>query len=195
MGCDKALLELGGSPLVAIALDKLRALGFSPRIVGSRSDLARFAPVIYDRHSHNGPLGGIEAALVASDADQNLFLPIDMPWLPTEFLLWMADRAQETRPMATIPRCQGCPQPVCAIYSAAILPHIQAALAAGSTKVMHAVHGAAGTTGLRIDSFDVEIIAAAQSWEQPVPLHVWFENINTPADFQKASLEQLTRIH
>lgn len=195
MGRDKALLELGGHPLIEHALGKLRALGFSPRIVGSRSDLAALATVIPDNYPHTGPLGGIEAALAASNTEQNLFLPVDLPWLPVEFLRWLIERAENTNALATVPRLQGRPQPLCAVYSKALLPYAQAALAADDTKVMRAVEHAAKLTGLRIDSFDVEPIAAAQAWEQPLPLHHWFENINTPADFEKAALEQSARIH
>lgn len=195
MGRDKALLELEGRPLIEIALEKLPALGFTPRIVGSRPDLAAFAPVIPDIHPDSGPLGGIEAALAASNSEQNLFLPVDLPWLPVDFLRWMIDRVELTNALATIPRLQGRPQPLCAIYSKALLPHAQAALAAGDAKVMRAVERASNATGLPIDTFDVEPIAAAQSWQQSRPLHKWFENINTPAEFEKAALEQSPHIH
>jgi molybdenum cofactor guanylyltransferase len=195
MGRDKALLELNGRPLVAHAIDKLRALGLWPRIVGSRNDLAVFAPVIPDIHPQAGPLGGIEAALAASDQEQNLFLPVDLFLLPVDFLRWMIERVEFTHALATIPRLQGRLQPLCAIYSRALLPHAQAALASGDAKVTHAVERAATATGLRIDSFDVESIAAAQSWDQARPLHRWFANVNTPADFEKAALEHSPRIH
>ncbi|MGB7191233.1 MAG: molybdenum cofactor guanylyltransferase [Acidobacteriaceae bacterium] len=195
MGRDKALLDLGGSPLIEHALEKLRALGFSPHIAGSRPDLARFAPVVADNHSQQGPLGGIEAALAASDAEQNFFLAVDLPWLPIAFLRWMIDRAGVTNALATVPRLQGLPQPLCAIYRRAMLPHAQATLAEGDAKVMRAVERAASATGLRIDSFDVESVAAAQGWPQTRPLHRWFDNLNTPADLNQAALEQLPPIH
>jgi molybdopterin-guanine dinucleotide biosynthesis protein A len=195
MGRDKALLELGGTPLVEHALNKLRALGFSPRIAGSRPDLARFAPVVADNHPQQGPLGGIEAALAASDAKQNLFLPVDLPWLPIEFLRWMTDRAGLTNALATVPRLQGRPQPLCAVYSRTMLPHVRDALASGDAKVMRAVERAARDSGLRLDSFDVESVAVAQGWPQLLPLHRWFHNLNTSADFDQAALEQSPPIH
>lgn len=195
MGRDKALLELEGQPLIEIALEKLRALGLTPRIVGSRPDLAAFAPVIPDIHPESGPLGGIEAALVASDAEQNLFLPVDLPWLPVSFLRWMMERGAKTNALATIPRLRARPQPLCAIYRKDFLPYARVALTAGDAKVMRAVERASGATGLRFDSFDVEPIAAAQSWEQTRPLHKWFENINTAAEFKKAALEHSPHIH
>lgn len=195
MGRDKALIELHGRPLIEHAVQKLRALGFSPFIVGSRPDLAAFAPVIPDIHRDTGPLGGIEAALSASNSDQNLFLPVDLPLLPTEFLSWMIDRVEQTNALATIPRLQARSQPLCAIYNKTLLTHVQAALAAGDAKVMRAVDHAAIATNLPVDSFDVESIAASQSWQQTVPLHRWFHNLNTPEDFEKAGLEQSPRIH
>lgn len=195
MGRDKALLELGGRPLIEHALEKLRALGFSPRIVGSRSDMASFAPIVLDIHPHTGPLAGIEAALAASDAELNLFLPVDVPWIAVEFLQWIAERAATTQALATVPRVQGSPQPLCTVYSRTLLPYAQTAVAAGDARIMRAVETAANATGLRIDSFDVETVAAAQSWQQRPPIHRWFENINTPGDFEKAALEQSARIH
>lgn len=194
MGRDKALLDLDGHPLIDHALAKLRALGFSPRIAGSRPDLASFAEFVPDNYPQQGPLGGIEAALAASGAEQNLFLPIDLPRLPLEFLRWMMERAQHTNALATVPRGQGLPQPLCAIYSRMMLPHAQAALAEGDAKVMRAVERAAAATGLRIDSFDAESIAGSQLWEQPLRVHSWFQNLNSPQDFQ-AALEQSRRIH
>jgi molybdenum cofactor guanylyltransferase len=195
MGRDKALIELNGRPLIAYALHKLSSLGFSPRIVGSRPDLATYAPVIPDNYPRTGPLGGIEAALSASDAEQNLFLPVDLPWLPPQFLRWMIDRVALTNALATVPRLKGRPEPLCAVYSRALLPLAQAALATADTKVMRAVERAAKETGLNIDTFDVESIAAAQSWDQTLPAHYWFQNLNTPADLEKAALEQSARIH
>lgn len=186
MGRDKALLEWAGKPLVAHALEKLRAIGYAPRIVGTRPDLAAFAPVIPDAYPHAGPLGGIASSLAVTDSEQNLFLPVDLPVLPLTFLLWLVRRAETTQALATVPRLQGLPQPLCAVYSRALLPHLQAALAEGDAKVMRAVERA----GV-IDSFDVESIAAAESWFSP---HRWFDNLNTPADFQRAMLEQSTRI-
>jgi molybdopterin-guanine dinucleotide biosynthesis protein A len=195
MGRDKALLGLDGRPLIEHALAKLRTLGFSPRIIGSRPDLARFAPIIADNYSQVGPLGGIEAALTASDAEQNLFLAVDLPWLPVDFLHWMMERANYTDALATVPRFQGLPQPLCAVYSRAMLPHVKAALVEGDAKVRRAVERAAVATGMRVDEFNVESVAAAQSWSQRILLHRWFQNLNTPADFEKAVLEQLPRIH
>jgi molybdopterin-guanine dinucleotide biosynthesis protein A len=195
MGRDKALLELEGRPLIGHAAEKLRALGFPPRIAASRPDLSSFADVIPDRYLDSGPLGGIEAALTVSDAEQNLFLPVDLPLLPVRFLQWMVERVAVTHAVATIPRVHGRPQPLCAVYGRGLLPYVRVSLDAADRKVMRVVEHAAEAAGERIDSFDVESVASALSWETDVPLHRWFENLNTPRDFEKAALEQSARIH
>lgn len=194
MGRDKALIEFGGQPLIRRAVEKLQALGFSPRIAGSRSDLSLFAPAIPDNFPGSGPLGGIEAALAASDAPMNLFLPVDLPWLPSDFLAWMVQRAESTGSLGTIPRLKGRLQPLCAVYHREFQPHTRAALVSGNFKVTDAVNSAAIATGLPIDAFDVESVAVALGWPQPVLLHRWFDNLNFPADLEKAALEQSASI-
>lgn len=186
MGRDKALLEWAGKPLIAHALDKLRALGHAPQIAGTRPDLEVFAPVVPDQYPRAGPLGGIASALAVTGSEQNIFLPVDLPGLPLSFLLWLVRRAEVTGATATVPRLRGLPQPLCAIYSRALLPHLHAALAEGDAKVMRAVERA----GI-IDAFDVESVASAESWDSP---HRWFDNLNTPNDFQRTMLEQSSRI-
>ena len=198
MGRDKALIEFHGRPLIEHAVAKLRSLGYRPRIAGSRSDLAEYAPVIPDNYSGSGPLAGIEAALAASDDHLNLFLPVDLPLLPVGFLRWMTARAIETSPLATIPRLQGRPQPLCAVYDRALLPHARAALISGKPKVMRAVEAAAAFTRRAIDLFDIEAVAASLSpspgWPAAPPVHRWFQNLNTPEDLETAALEESRHI-
>lgn len=186
MGQDKALLEAGEAPLVVHALRLLRSLGLDPRICGSRPDLARFAPVVPDNFPKCGPLSGIEAALAATDSELNLFLPVDMPGVPREFLLWMIQRSASTAAVATIPGCGGLAEPLCAIYSRRLAAAIRTALECGKFKVMAALAWAANSLDERIDIFQVESVAAALApgtWPSAPPEHLWFANLNTPADF------------
>jgi len=194
MGRDKALLDFHGRPLIEHALDRLRALGFVPRIAGNRPDLAQYAPVVPDNYPGSGPLAGIEAALSASSDDLNLFLPVDLPLLPIKFLRWMTVRARETSAIATIPHLQGRPQPLCAVYHRALLPYARAALEANDAKVMRAVEHAASDTSLKIDLFDTETIAACVEWAPAPPVHRWFQNLNTPTDLEIAALEESPHI-
>lgn len=198
MGRDKALVEWHGRPLVEIALEKLRRIGFSPWILGSRPDLERFAPVIADNVAQQGPLGAIEAALAATDAEFNLFLSVDMPLLPVDFLRWLVARAEITRAVATVPCIEGRPQPLCAVYDRRLLDGVRDSLARGDLKLIRAIEKAARALNAPMDSCDVEVVAAAQSdggpWPVELPTRLWFQNLNTPQDFERMALEQTARI-
>jgi molybdopterin-guanine dinucleotide biosynthesis protein A len=186
MGQDKALLLLEGWPLVKIALKKLRRLDTAPpRIAGARADLASYAPVVPDLHPDCGPLSGIEAALSATSRPLNLFLAVDIPLLPERFLAWMLQRAEITGALMTVPRVNGQPQPLCAVYHRDLLSHISASLLAGEYKVMPVLTAAAGERVESIDVFDLERVAAANPallGFSPLPLYRWFHNCNTPED-------------
>jgi molybdenum cofactor guanylyltransferase len=189
MGQDKALLSLAGRSLLDLALDKLRALPLAgaPRIAAARSDLSAHATVIADRRPGCGPLSGIEAALAASARPLNVFLPVDIPLVPPQFLLWMLQRAAITGALVTVPRINGWPQPLCAVYHRDLLDHLTASLRAGEHKVMRAVTGAAReqSPDHNIDIFDVELVASTHPQMptfSPLPLYRWFHNCNTPED-------------
>lgn len=186
MGQDKALLRLAGRSLIEHALDKLRALplGAAPRIAGAYVDLSSYAPVVPDLHPGCGPLSGIEAALASTAQPLNLFLPVDLPLLPSQFLNWMLWRAETTGARVTVPRINGLPQPLCAIYHRELLQPIRASLVTGNYKVMSVVTAAVPASET-IDVFDVETVASANQ-ELPgwcaLPLFRWFHNCNTPED-------------
>lgn len=183
MGRDKAQLQVHGVSLLEIALRKLRTLnGPTPRIAGGSTELSRYAPLVVDKHPGCGPLSGIGAALAASTLSLNLFLPVDMPLLPAEFLGWMLKRAMITGALVTVPCINGRPQPLCAIYHRDLLALITTALEAGDFKVMPVVFEASrGNT----DIFDTERVVAANGellTFSSLPVHQWFHNCNTPDD-------------
>lgn len=184
MGRDKALLEVEGEALVEHALDLLRGIGLEPRICGSRPDLARFAEIVPDNFPRCGPLAGIEAALAVSDSELNLFVPVDLPGLPADFLRWMTTRAEISQAVATVPRYGDRLQPLCAVYSRRLLGGLRSWLAAGRFRVMSAVQDSAKAIGESVDVFDVECIApTGAEWPaNPAPTG-WFRNLNTPADY------------
>jgi molybdopterin-guanine dinucleotide biosynthesis protein A len=183
MGRDKALLSIQGRPLIEHALVKLRAVCANPRIAGSRPDLAAFAPVVEDLHRGFGPLSGIEAALTASRSELNLFVPVDVPLLPVEFLRWIVERSAMTGAMATIPQLGGRLQPLCAAYHRDLLPEISKALEHGEAKVMRAIAEASRELCRPLDLFGVEAVAPTQtSWPVEPPPHRWFQNLNRPED-------------
>ena len=92
MGRDKALLEVGGRPMMQIAVEKLRGFCADVSIAGNREDLSNFAPVVREERVDCGPAAGIEAGLKASQQEWAMFIPVDVPLVPMEFLrLWVEE--------------------------------------------------------------------------------------------------------
>jgi molybdopterin-guanine dinucleotide biosynthesis protein A len=178
MGQDKALLHYAGRPLVEHAVKLLHAAGLVPHIVGVRPDLAAYAPVVEDLHPDCGPLGGMEAALLVSTSERSVFVPVDVPLLPPAFLQYLVERAVFTGAIATLPTLAGRFHPLCAVYHRDLLSGITGALQAGDYKVMHIIENLPN-----VDFFRVECVAAARNdWPVQPPLHLWFQNLNTPED-------------
>ncbi|HTV82208.1 MAG TPA: molybdenum cofactor guanylyltransferase [Acidobacteriaceae bacterium] len=194
MGRDKALLELNGRALVALAVEKLQAVGLDAKICGARAEataeLARFAEVIPDHFAQSGPVAGIEAGLAVGEVALSLFLAVDIPLVPAEFLHWIMERAGTSGAAATIPIAGGVPQPLCAVYSRRLLEGLRTAIAAGHLKMMTAVEEAVAALGERVDLFQVESVASglpAGIWPMDPPLRRWFLNANTPEEWARVS--------
>ena len=180
MGRDKAQLVLGGQSLLDRALGLLRAAGFRPAVAGLRAPVACSAPCVHDLTPDAGPLGGIEAALASlanEPAQPVVFLPVDLPLLPTVLLRALSDRAEHSGALATVPYAGGRPQPLCAVYSSSLASGIGEALRRGDRKVMRVLSRLA--PGSSFDRFRVEALAASQGWQA---VHRWFWNVNTSQD-------------
>ena len=136
MGADKAFVEFQGRTLVAGSLELARSVSADVRIVGSRDKFAPFAPVVEDVFRECGPLGGIHAALRTSQADINLILAVDMPFLSRAFLEYLIEQARGAPDaIVVVPRCDRGSQPLCAIYRQEFAAAAENALRAGQNKI------------------------------------------------------------
>ncbi len=86
MGADKALLQLAGTTLVQRAVQKLEACCRPGFILGRRTELEAFAPLVLDLAENCGPLGGIEAVLDNARSSWVLVVPVDMPLFPVTLI-------------------------------------------------------------------------------------------------------------
>jgi molybdenum cofactor guanylyltransferase len=152
MGRDKAFLKLAGKPLVLHAMVKLRRVCMEVSVLGNDPALDAYAPLVKDVHPDCGPMGGMEAALLHSRYDWNLFLPVDVPFLPTAYLSgWvrhMLPNESRIRHKGTerveMPGAQarvmmftvdGVPQPTLALVHREVRPFLTGALERGQYKL------------------------------------------------------------
>jgi molybdopterin-guanine dinucleotide biosynthesis protein A len=136
MGMDKAFVEFEGCTLLVRALDLARSVEADVSIVGAREKFARFAPVVEDVFRERGPLGGIHAALRASETDLNIMLAVDMPFVSLAFLQYLIGVARaENAASVIVPRISGRWQPLCAVYRREFADIVEEALSAGRNKI------------------------------------------------------------
>jgi molybdopterin-guanine dinucleotide biosynthesis protein A len=209
MGRDKALLELAGRPLAWHAVIKLQRVCADVQILSGNPELERFAPLVRDMHDGCGPIGGLETALGHSWHEWNLFLPVDMPFLPSAFLdNWVRTVvARESRgvriAMFTV---EGVPQPLFCLLHRDVTLFVHDAVQRGEYKVFPVLEAAGknlaarqgvllGMAFLNLPWNEMAEFSCTQTGGEPwwsvtaaqqTAKHLWFANLNTPEEFAEA---------
>jgi molybdopterin-guanine dinucleotide biosynthesis protein A len=177
-GVDKALVPLGGRPLIAHVLARLAPQ--CPVIaISAAGDPARFAgfglPVVADAtYDFAGPLAGILAGLDAAAAaappfDLVLSVPVDTPALPRDLVARLMAARQAEQAEVAMAASAGRPHPAVALWPIGCREDLRRALAAGERQ------GRAVAQRYRL---------AVADWSA-LPFDP-FLNINTPADLAGA---------
>jgi molybdenum cofactor guanylyltransferase len=126
-----------------------------------------------------GPLGGIATALRASEADWNLIVACDLPYLTREWLEYLLQRARDSEaeavvPMNLAPQNRRGAEPLCAVYHRGCEPELRRALERGVRKVTD------GLAELRVE------VIEPREWKGFDSNGLLFKNVNTPADYEEA---------
>ena len=207
MGRDKALLELAGKPLVFHAVSKLQRICEDVHILSSRPELEAFAPLLPDLHGECGPMGGIEAALEHSRHEWNLFMPVDMPFLPAAFLEdWVREVVERRNMRVAMFTVDGVPQPLFCLLHEDVAPFVREAMGRGQYKVFPVLEAAGHELAMRQGvapgnaflnrPWETSAESFAEAGEKGALLsltevqrgarHLWFTNLNTPEEFAEA---------
>jgi molybdopterin-guanine dinucleotide biosynthesis protein A len=211
MGQDKALLELAGKPLVQHAVTKLRRVCADVHILSEWQELAVYAPLVVDLHRGCGPLGGIEAAFEHSPHEWNLFMPVDMPFLPSSFLSgWVIPCAYPELSMGArvvLFTVCGRPQPLFCLLHRDVASFVRGAIERGEYKVFPVLELAGKRLAERLglpmsqvfrnplwgEESSLSVTCEGEHEPGQVPTaaqlaakHLWFANLNTPEEFAEA---------
>jgi len=175
MGGDpKALMELGGRPIVARVLDIVRQVTERVLLVTNTPDLYAFLglPMVPDVFPEGGSLGGIYSGLRAAPGDAAFTVACDMPFLSEPVARLVLARAGEADVVA--PRIGEQWETLHACYGKACLAPMERRLREGR---------------LRITGFfeEVRVLAITEAEVAAVgdPARV-FMNINTPDELARA---------
>jgi molybdenum cofactor guanylyltransferase len=181
MGTDKAFLEVQGRSLLANALERAEAAARNVVIVGASSKFSPFGTVIEDLYPDRGPLGGIHAALTASETELNLILGVDMPFVEVRFMKYLISVAGISNAFVTVPCVGGHYEPLCAVYRKEFAIRAEEALKAERNK---------------IDALFAEIPLRVVDDEELADngfCPSMFRNVNTPEDWDLAREELVVR--
>jgi molybdenum cofactor guanylyltransferase len=169
MGTDKGLLKVAGKSIIERQINILQPLVNDILIIHNGDNYADLGFQVHkDIIQDCGPMGGIYTALTVSHTFKNLILSCDMPFISTELLQLILDKAEDCD--IAIPRHGEKLEPICAVYDRSCLSTLKNLLDQGALKMMEA-----------LKFFRVK--------EIPVPNIILssnpFININTPEDFLK----------
>jgi len=178
MGRDKAFLELGGQTLIERVIAASADLGGSETIlIANKPDQYRHLGLeIYeDILPDKGSLGGIYTALARATNPAALVLACDMPFIKTDLLRFMIAQLDEETDIV-VPRVNGYPQAMHAIYKKTCLAPIRAQLDDNRLKIIRFYNQ------MRVTYLDEADYAPYD------PEGRSFTNLNTPAELERARL-------
>jgi len=175
MGKNKALLPVGGIPIVQRVINTLEPVCVGIRLIGNDAEpyLHLGRSIIPDVEPNLGPLMGLYSGLLASNNELNLLLACDMPFASQSLLAHLLTLSDGYD--VIIPRTENGLHPLYAVYRrSTCLPAIRAALDSHSRRV--------------ISFFDQVRVREVGPDELQIvdPDGISFMNVNTPEELAKA---------
>jgi molybdopterin-guanine dinucleotide biosynthesis protein A len=135
LGTNKALVTLGGRPIIRRVLSALTTA--LPEVMIIAADPVAYAdlgvPVLPDRVAGAGPLGGLYTALIESRLPHVFCIACDMPFAHPAVIAALAARAAEAD--VVVPESADGLEPLHAVYAQGCLPALAALLASGERRV------------------------------------------------------------
>jgi molybdopterin-guanine dinucleotide biosynthesis protein A len=179
-GRDKALVEIGGRPMLARMIELMQSAAGKVKLVALLGKYHGYdVEIVADQWPGEGPLGGIitaleDAAKSSRNGDWNLMVSCDMPFSTNDWLKFMYGRAAESKAQVVLPHSASGPEPLCACYRTNAAVALRAAFESGVRKV---------TEGLKHVSTEV---LDEKDWKRFDSAGRLFWNMNTLADYEEA---------
>jgi molybdopterin-guanine dinucleotide biosynthesis protein A len=139
-GVDKGLVLLGGRPMVAHVLERLRPQ-VAEMLINANQNAERYAafgdPVVPDAvGGFAGPLAGLHAGLSRAARDYVVTVPCDSPFLPADLVPRLGEGlGTRTQTALAVAKTFDQPHPVFCLARRSVLPHLAAFLDAGGRKI------------------------------------------------------------
>lgn len=181
MGRNKALLPVGGIPIIERVIARVRDLTQELVIITNMPDIYRYLdlPMFADVVPGKATLGGLYTAIQQTGSEHTLVVSCDQPFLNPQLLRYLIDLRHEADVIVPLDH-EDYPQSMHAVYSKACLAPIRRRLDEDRLKV--------------IGFFDDVRVrrVSTQEIDRFDPSRYSFINVNTPEELAEA--EQLARL-
>ena len=173
-GRPKALMELGGRRIVERVVAAVAPAVDGLLIVTNTPELYAFLglPMVGDVYPDGGSLGGIYSGLKAAPGDAAFTVACDMPFLHSDVVRLVVDRAGEGD--VVIPRVGDQLETLHALYAKSCLPAIEERLVAGQLKIVGFFD--------RVRVVEIPEVEVARHRDPAIV----FMNVNTPEELERA---------
>lgn len=101
-GRDKRFFNLSGKSLIRIAIEKAESLNLKTYLsvdknfpISFNKSISKDCNLIVDDYPYKGPLAAMVSTLRKIEEEKAIFIPVDMPYIPVEFLTFIRERAQD----------------------------------------------------------------------------------------------------
>jgi molybdopterin-guanine dinucleotide biosynthesis protein A len=182
-GREKALLDIGGKPMLLHVLERLRPQ-VGRIVVNANGDPARFSgcclPVVSDSiEGYAGPLAGLHAGMAwalseTPEARYVASVPVDCPFLPLDLVARLKAALLSKHAPCAIAASHGERHPVAGLWRTDLI----GAVAESLQQNVRALHRFTDAQGCAIADFAPVVIGGSSI--DP------FFNVNAPADLEKA---------
>ena len=178
LGRNKAVEKIGGQSLIERVVDKLSQVTSETVVVVAEEsraadlNLPSWVRTAADLYPGTGSLGGIFTGLSAAKGNYGVVVACDMPFLNVDLIRFMLDIVSDYD--AVVPRLQGRPEPLHAVYSKSCVGPIERCLQADQLKI------AIFFEQINVAYLEEDDIEAFD------PSHLSFFNVNTQEDLDKA---------
>jgi len=173
MGVDKSELILDGQSFVERIAAQLAKISNKITVVGKQLADSAKLPYVTDVYPSWGALGGVHAALAASDAQWSLIVACDFPLVTAELFTRLAAFDEGFEAIAPI-QSDGIPQPLCTFYlTQCCLKRAEQLINSGERKPIALLQ----SVRTRWVTFaEIEDLPGAEQF---------FDNVNTPEDYDR----------
>lgn len=173
MGTNKALLDVGGTPLIERVYHTMSTLFEEVTLVTNVPEKFAFLPcrTLADSYPGAGSIAGLHAGLAASGTERIFVVACDMPSLNPDLIRLLCSTDNDSDAVVPVNR-EGLREPLHAVYNRSILPVLQQAVERGEKSILDLLDKIRTTL---VTGEAYRGIAAAEES---------FRNINTPEEYQ-----------